>query len=331
MYVGKIPPDVLKKQILPFLGAKRAEVLVGPKFGEDCAVLELGDYLLALSCDPITGTASDLGRLAVHVSCNDIAATGAEPVGLLLTFLFPPQTAEEEMQLLVKETHRVAGNLGVAILGGHTEVTSTVQQVVIAATALGKVKREHLVTSSGARAGDDVIITKWAGLEGTVILATDLAFKLREILPGEVIDRAKKMGEYLSVVPEGIIAAKAGATAMHDATEGGVLGALVELASASEVGMEIWQEAIPLTDETRLICQSLQIDPLALISSGAMLITSPAGSGILEVLESAGITAHVIGKVSSGPDMVMVNEGRKTELKAPLRDELYKALERFSR
>ncbi len=330
MKIGKISPDVLQTLILPFVGARRKEVLLGPKYGEDCAVLELGDELLVLSTDPITGTSSGLGRLAVHISCNDVAAAGAEPVGLLLNYLFPEGTGQPEVQEVVAETHQTACGLGVAILGGHAEITAAVNQAVIAATAMGKVAREHLVTSSGARSGDEVILTKWAGLEGTAILAADLAGRLREMLPAEILRGAEDLGEHLSVVPEGLAAARAGATAMHDATEGGVRGALVELASASEVGLEIRAEAIPLAPETEAVCRCLQIDPLGLISSGAMVITAPPGSRVLATLEKLGIPACVIGRVREEPGLYLVVGETREELTAPPRDELYEALERYA-
>lgn len=330
MKIGKIPPDVLQSQILPFAGAKRKEVLVGPKYGEDCAVIELGDELLVLSTDPITGAVSGLGRLAVHIACNDVAAAGAEPVGLLLNYLFPEGTTQAEVQTVVAETHETASRLEVAVLGGHAEITGAVKQAVIAATAMGKVKREHLVTSSGARPGDEVMLTKWAGLEGTAILAADLGHRLREGLPAELLQRAEHLGEHLSVVPEGLAAARAGATAMHDATEGGIRGALTELAAASGVGLEIWQESIPLAPETEAICRFLQIDPLGLISSGAMVITAPPGSGVLEALQGLDVPACVIGRVREEPELYFISEGIKKELTAPLRDELYEALERYA-
>ena len=171
MKVGKIPSHILQKTVLPLTGSRRTEVLVGPKFGEDCAVLDLGDNLVVLSTDPITGATKDLGRLAVHISCNDVAATGAEPVGLLFSILLPPGHDKKTLRELVQEIHHTATGLGVAVLGGHTEITPVVNQVVINSTALGKVTGENLVTSSGAQPGDDVILTKTAGLEGTAILA----------------------------------------------------------------------------------------------------------------------------------------------------------------
>ncbi|MGB4553266.1 MAG: AIR synthase family protein [bacterium] len=331
MKTGKIPPEILQKTILPFTGARRKEVLVGPKFGEDCAVLDLGEELLVLSTDPITGATAGLGRLAVHVSCNDVAATGAEPVGILFTLLLPPGTGEDFLAPLIQEIHHTAAEINVAVLGGHTEITPVVNQVVVSATAVGKVTRENLVTSSGARPGDDIILTKSAGLEGTAILAGELAPLLAGHLSPEILAGAQALGEQLSVIPEGTIAAGAGATAMHDVTEGGVRGALVELATASGVGLEVWEEAIPVAPETRALCRYLDIDPLGLISSGALLITAPPKSQVMAALAQAGIPAHIIGRTLSRPEFFLVlKNGERRTLTAPERDELYKALEKHA-
>lgn len=330
MKVGKIPSHILQKTILPLTGSRRTEVLVGPKFGEDCAVLDLGDNLLVLSTDPITGATKDLGRLAVHISCNDVAATGAEPVGLLFSILLPPGIEEKTLEELMQEIHHTASSLGVAILGGHTEITPVVTQVVISSTALGKVASKNLVTSSGAQPGDDVLLTKTAGLEGTAILAQELTAYLTPLLPPAVLAAGRSLVENLSVVPEGVIAARAGATALHDVTEGGLRGALVEIAAASEVGLEIWEKDIPLAPATEAICRQLKIDPLALISSGAMLITAPAQGRVLAALTEAGIPAHIIGRVCQKPELIIRGEnGHKKTITAPERDELYRALEEY--
>ncbi|NLP18478.1 MAG: AIR synthase [Firmicutes bacterium] len=330
MKVGKIPSHILQKTVLPLTGSRRTEVLVGPKFGEDCAVLDLGDNLVVLSTDPITGATKDLGRLAVHISCNDVAATGAEPVGLLFSILLPPGTDKKTLRELVQEIHHTATGLGVAVLGGHTEITPVVNQVVINSTALGKVTGENLVTSSGAQPGDDVILTKTAGLEGTAILAQELAPYLSPLLPSALLEDARALAENLSVVPEGITAAQAGATALHDVTEGGLKGALVEIAAASGVGVEVWERDIPLAPATEAICHQLKIDPLGLISSGAMLITAPPGGRVLAALTKAGIPAHIIGKVCQEPELIIRGEnGPKKIITAPERDELYRALEKY--
>lgn len=329
MKTGKLPHDVLNKFIFPFLGFKRPEVLVHSKFGEDCSVIDFGEYVAVLSTDPITGAGKDIGRLAVNVSCNDIAANGAEPIGLLITIMFPTDTTEEKIKDVMEQIHAAASDLGVEVLGGHTEITPAVSKTVISSTALGRALKSEFVTSSGAKPGDSVIMTKTAGLEGSAILATDFEEFLKKRIGYAKVKRAQGFIKNISVVPEGKIAAKHGATAMHDVTEGGILGAVYELAKASEVGIKIFSEKIPIAEETIQICKIFDIDPLKLISSGCMIITIPNGEKLISILKDAGIHATIIGEVTAGNEIFLVKNRCEEPVTPPDRDELFSALEKI--
>ena len=225
MKIGKIPESTLKKVILEQLGTKREEVLIGPGIGEDCAALKLKEgEVFVLSTDPITGAAEEAGRLAVHVTANDLISSGAEPIGLMLTVLLPPETKEKELRQLSSEVQEECRKLGIAVIGGHTEVTDAVRKPLISVTGVGKVKEDQLLSTKGARPGQDIIVTKYIGLEGTGIIAREQEDLLRKRFSGEFLDEAKACLEYVSVVPEGKIAG-AYASAMHDITEGGIYGA----------------------------------------------------------------------------------------------------------
>src|SRR5262245_23616327 len=200
---------------------------------------------------------------------------GARPVGVLPTLLFPESTSEDDVERVVNDIHRAAVELGIEVLGGHTEVAPGLTAPIISMTAVGRARRDRLVTSGGARPGDTLILTKWAALEGTAILATDLAGRLQGKVAPDLIARAQGLTSRLSVVRDGTQAAELGATALHDPTEGGVLGALWELSEASGHGFEVDASAVPLLEETRQICAVFGADPLKLISSGAMLIACP--------------------------------------------------------
>lgn len=174
MEIGKVPESVLKRAVLRQLHTKREEVLVGASVGEDCAAVQLGpDEVFVLTTDPITGTSVDMGRLAVHITANDLASAGAEPVGVLLTVLLPPSAKEPLVRQLVQEVESACRELHMQAIGGHTEVTAVVNQPVISVTGVGKVKKGRLVTTGGAKAGDDVVVTKWIGIEGTSIIAKE--------------------------------------------------------------------------------------------------------------------------------------------------------------
>lgn len=323
MEIGKIPNDLLKKIILDKIKYKREEVIVRPKIGEDCCAVDFGEYTCVLSTDPITGAVNEIGRLAVHVSCNDIASCGVEPLGLLVTILAPPQTTEKDLETVMGQVCETAEQLNVDILGGHTEVTSSVNKCVITSTAIGRAKTERLVTTSGAKYGDDVVITKTAGIEGTAIIAHDKEEILSKEFGMEFVEKAKSFISDISVVREGIVAGEFGVTSMHDVTEGGILGAVWEIAEASKTGMEIYKDRIPVAEETEKICVFFGIDPLRLISSGCMMITCRGGHKLVKVLKDNGIEATVIGRVTQSQSKVLLWGENKEVILQPNADELY--------
>ena len=326
METGKLSPADLERIVFPYLGVRRPDVLLRAAVGEDSAIIDFGDWVCVLSTDPITGATRNAGWLSVHVSCNDVASNGAEPIGVLVTVLLTQQATERDLRALMEEVHQAASELKIEVLGGHTEVTPGIPATIISTTAIGKAPKSRYVTSAGAQAGDSLVLTKSAGLEGTAILATDFEDRLREQLGTEALARAQAFRQEISVVREGIIAATLGATAMHDATEGGVLGAIYELATAAGVGVEVWADAVPVRDETRQVCHFFHADPLKLISSGALLISCPNGEGMVAGLRQHGVEAAVIGRVTSDGRWV-VSGGRRRELEPSYRDELWRILE----
>ncbi len=326
MDTGKLSPEDLQRIVFPFLGRRRPDVLVRAGIGEDSAILDFGDWVCVLPTDPITGAARHAGWLSVHVSCNDVASNGAEPVGVLVTVLLPEQAREEDLATLMEEVHRAASELGIEVLGGHTEVTPGLAATIISTTAVGKAPKSRYVTSSGARPGDALVLTKSAGLEGTAILATDFEEKLKGILSPEALARAQGFRREISVVPEGLAAARLGATAMHDPTEGGVLGAIHELATAAGLGVEVDVDSVPLREETREICRFFQADPLKLISSGAMLIACPDGEAMVAGLAREAIPAAAVGRFTES-DRWVTSGGLRRELEVSYRDELWRILE----
>lgn len=328
MEIGKIPENMLKRAVFRQIRTKRDEVLVGAGVGEDCAVLQLEpDEVFILSTDPITGTEKDMGTLAIQITANDLASAGAEPVGVLLTVLLPPSANEPLIRRLMQEVEQACSKLNMQVMGGHTEVTAVVNQPVISVTGVGKAKKDRLITTGGAKAGDAVIVTKWIGIEGTSIIAKEKEAELKAHFTGSFVEGAKALDQYLSVVPEAKTAAAYGVTAMHDVTEGGIYGALWELAEASGVGLEIDLKAIPLRQETVEICEQFRLNPYQLISSGSMLITAPDGLGLIKELEKEGIPASIIGRCVDGKAKKIQNGEETAFLERPKTDELYKIYE----
>ncbi|MCR5673090.1 MAG: AIR synthase family protein [Lachnospiraceae bacterium] len=325
---GKVPESVLKRSIIRQIKTKREEIIVGAGVGEDCAAIKIADdEVFVTSTDPITGTSHDIGALAVHVTANDIASSGAEIIGVMLSVLLPEGTEEAELKQIMQQAQEVCAALNIQTVGGHTEVTGVVNQPVITCTGIGKVRKDKLVTTSKARPGDDVVVTKWIGLEGTSIIAKEKEEQLNGRFSPSFVNTAKSFSDLISVVEDARIAVNVGVSAMHDVTEGGIFGALWEIGEGSGCGLEINLLDIPVRQETIEICEEFGINPYCLISSGSMLITAPNGSDVVRELGKAGINAAVIGKVTSGNDRVLVNGDEKRFLEPPTTDELYKIYE----
>lgn len=326
MEIGKISNELLNKIILGKLKNKRSEIILRPKIGEDCCAVDFEKYACVLSTDPITGAVSEIGRLAVHISCNDIASCGVEPIGLMVTILIPPSASEEDLAKVMRQISETADTLNVDIIGGHTEVTSSVTRFVIVSTALGRILKNNIVSTSGAKPGDAVIMTKTAGIEGTAIIAHDREEELLRIFDKETINNAKSFVDRISVVKEGVIAGSFGVSSMHDVTEGGLLGAAWETAQASGVGIKIFRKKVPVEKETLEITNHYGIDPLKLISSGCMLITCNDGPGLVKKLQEEGVQASEIGIVSEERELFLVDEDKILKINPPESDELYKVI-----
>ncbi|MBR6006048.1 MAG: AIR synthase family protein [Clostridia bacterium] len=321
MRVGKLTNEQLDRLILSKLRHNRQEVIMAPGIGVDCTAVDIRDRLTVLSCDPITAAQTRIGSLSVNVCCNDAAASGAEPIGLMVTLLLPPTVTEQEISDLMDELIEAANNANVDVIGGHTEITNAVTRIVTCTTVIAREGRNGTISPRGMREGDYLIMTKHAGLEGANIIA-DYLENVSDILTEEEIAAAHSFAANTNVVREGMYAADHGATAMHDATEGGVLGAAWELSDASGIGLIIDKSAITVHPVTEKLCTAAGVDPLRLISSGCMLITCPNGEEMVNGLRSIGIDAAIIGRATG-------KEVRSTEgeiIDPPDADELYKVV-----
>ena len=323
MKEGKLPSELLRELVFDNIKVKHEDVILRPEIGEDCTAIEFGDYACVLSTDPITGAEKGIGALAVHISCNDVASSGVKPLALLVTIMAPPTATEEDIRTIMQESGEAAAQLGVEIAGGHTEITSAVNRIIVSTTAIGKILKNKLVKTSGAKIGDAVIMTKYAGLEGTAILAKDREAELKEYLTSEQLESAKALSKQISVVKEGVLAGEFGVNSMHDVTEGGILGAAWEVAESSNTGIEIILDSIPVLGETQRICEYYKLNPYRLISSGSMIITCSDGEALLKLFKEQDIPAAIIGKIIE-KDRVIIENGRIAEMEAPGPDELFK-------
>ncbi len=322
---GKLPRRALEA-LLRYRGAADARVLVGPGFGRDAAVVDLGERVLVLKSDPVTFTAQEVGWYAVHVNANDLAVLGCAPAWFQATLLLPVGATAALARSIARDIHAAARQLGIAVTGGHTEVTPAVTQPVVAGDLQGVARRRELVLPGRARPGDLLLITKTAGLEGTSILARSFPRRALRLLGQRKAARAARFHRNpgISVVREALLAARLGVTAMHDPTEGGVRAGLVELAAASGVALAVDLDRIPVAGETVLLCRHFALDPLALISSGALLATVPPRHwpALQQAWAESSIASACIGVVKAGSGIEARLWGKRVRWQWSEQDEL---------
>ena len=331
---GKVPSDVLRRVVFNRLGVPSDRLLQGPGVGEDAAVIDMGEKVLVVKSDPITGAVGSIGWLAVHINANDVASTGARPLWFLCVTLLPEGAGEELLDEIMDQMQAAFEELGVSLIGGHTETTPGLDRPLIIGFMMGEADKDKYVTTGGARPGDVIILTKSAGIEGTAVLAQDLDVVLRELVGDDVLLSAESMLRRISVVPEAMRAVEAGGvSSLHDPTEGGVLNGIWEMAEAAEVGVVIDEEAIPIADETRSICGALEIDPLKLMGSGALLIASKPdkAQGIISAIHEIGVEASVIGEATHEADgrILLRVDGSTVPIEAVDQDEVYRVLDQY--
>jgi hydrogenase maturation factor len=335
--VGKLPPHLLQK-ILAQAPVHDPRVLVRPGLGLDCAVVDLGSTLLVIKSDPITFATEDIGWYLVQINANDIATTGATPRWMLINALLPEgKTAEDTAEQIAKQAFEACQELGIDVIGGHTEITAGLDRPILMGTLIGEVLRERLVLPTGARPGDAVLLTKGVPIEATALLAREFHRRLALTLSPEELEAARRFltDPGISVVRDARLAVSAGrVTAMHDPTEGGVSTALWELAEACGHSIILQPEAVPVPALSAKICQQLRLDPLGAIASGALLITATADDSlqICNALQETGIDCQVIGQVAtvrSGyqPEVLVEEDGRLRPWPRPDRDEIARLFE----
>jgi hydrogenase expression/formation protein HypE len=328
---GKLPAELLERFFDKYVPAS-PRVVVGPRVGEDAAVLDMGDRYLVATTDPITFASEEIGWYAVHVNANDLAVRGARPLWFLATLLLPEAgQSEERVERLFAALHEACAELEIALVGGHTEVTAGVSRPIVVGCMLGEVDKGGLVTTGGARPGDVLLLTKGVPLEGAAILARDHgAEAARRGVSADVIDRARDFLRRpgISVLPEARHAGGAARLhAMHDPTEGGLATACWELAQAARVGVHVNREQIPILPEGRILCERFGLDPLGTIASGSLLmaVDSADAESVVGACRTAGIACAPIGKVTaSSHGVTLASAGIARPMPSFPQDELSK-------
>ncbi len=324
---GKLSTSELNDLVLSNITIKNSDVVLGSAIGEDCAAIDFGDELMVLTMDPITATAESLGKLLVRINANDIATTGAMPRYMMITLLMPTTSNTEDLKIIMKDVKNEIDKLGIDLIGGHTEFTSAVNSPTACAVMLAKKPKRDFTSLKKIEKGDYIFMTGSAGIEGTGIIAMEKSFELEQKFGLDFVKRAKEYIEKTLVVDAGISASKVGVKAMHDVTEGGVLGSIWEMISGAGLGCKINKSKIFVDEETKIICEHYGIDPFRLIGSGSLIIivSKDRCKELEKALESSSTKFSIIGCVTD--EKLLIDDGLSvSEIKEPYSDELYKVV-----
>ena len=311
--MSKFSLDVLKKCVHPFIKANDPDVILGSVFGEDVALTRIHDGMLVSHIDPIVGAVKEIGWLAVHVACNDVATSGTPPRWVLLLVMVPHKEDENLLEEIMRDAGRAADEIGVSIIGGHTGYSSNLSRPLVAVTALGTLSNQNPVLTKGACVGDHIFITKGIALEGTAILANDFSDAASQLgLSDQELVKARELMKGVSIIPEALILARHGATAMHDVTRGGLLETLLEVAKLSGVGMQVDVNRIPVLPVVSRFSEVFQFDPLKMISSGTLVAAIPIEhiGAARRSLENLDIVFADIGQIIEDKGVQITQNGR---------------------
>ncbi|MBR4084545.1 MAG: AIR synthase family protein [Lachnospiraceae bacterium] len=324
MRPGKLSDSILKRTVLKQIKQQRSEVLCGAGIGEDCAIFACEDGNLVSSVvSYVVADRQDMIR-SIYKATNNLATAGAEPFAVMLSIILPERASEEKLKKLMDGAAQAARELNLQIAGGHTTVSRYVSEKLVTVTAYGKVPTDKTYTTKGAKPGQDVVMTKWIGLEGTAILANKKREELLTRYPEYLVEEAASFDKYLSVIPEAATAVKSGVCVMHDASEGGILATLWELAESSGVGLHIDMKKLPIRQETVEVCEFCDVNPYELLSGGCLVMTAEDGNSLVLALQEQGIPAVVVGKITDSKDRMIFNGEEKRFLDKPAADEIYK-------
>ena len=304
------------------LHSKRREIVRGVAAGEDCAEILSGDGIITVSSINVCIIDEDTKeQIVLKRTFNDIAVSGAEPSAVLLSLIIPQEMQEAGLRRMIAYADDMCMESGAQIADCDISVSGAVESPVMTVSCIGRKTAE---TPGKAVPGDDIVVSKWAALSGTVLLVHSHKEKLLKRFSNSFIDTAESFTRLFGVAPEAAVAAKSGAGCMHDASEGGIFNALWEIAEKSGVGLEIDLRSVPLRQETVEICNYLDISPYELMSDGMMAAAVKNGESMVRELKAQDIDAAVIGKVISGNDRCVINEDERRFLEPVKTDSLYK-------
>jgi hydrogenase expression/formation protein HypE len=341
---GKVTPELFEQVIFGHLGAGDEDLLVGPRHGVDVGVVRVGGGLvMALTADPVFVVPAygweRAAWFAVHILASDASTSGLPLRWMSVDLNLPPEITDDELSVLWQAFSDACEDLGISVVTGHTaRYDGCNWPMVGGATCMALGPEDAYVTPTMARPGDLVVVTKGAAIEATALFAATFPDRLAAEVGTETARAADALFEQMTVVPDARVAAEyglreRGVTAMHDATEGGVLGGLTEVAAASNAGMRVELEAIPIRPEVQAVCAQVGMDPYTSISEGTLIATARPehADGFLDALLGEGIVAAVVGEVTP-PErgMVLMVKGEERPLEHPGLDPFWGAFGRWA-
>lgn len=327
MKLGKIQENVLRRSVLKHISGRRDDIFLRPGIGENCAAVcaePKGLFVFSSSIAAVPKV--EKSHFAVNTAVNYLAAQGAEPVGIMVDIILQERTREKFLRILIESLEESCKLLGIDLIKCDSEVSALVNCPVLTVTGIGKSDKGKFMPAAGLNIGDEIVMTKWAGIEATAVLAADRREVLSKTLPDELLDIALGMRDSVSVVTEALAAASAGAKAMYSLSQGGVFGALWEFGAASDAGLTVDLQKIPIRQETIEVCEVFDLNPYKMLSGGSLLIGCINGNRMVEALADAGVSSAVIGYVTDSNDRIVVNGDESRFLEPADSDETYKIL-----
>lgn len=330
MKTGKISESVLKRSVIKYIGKRDKEMIKGAGVGEDCAFLQCKGTKLAVSTQTVILPVEQTAKYAVYAAANNLATKGIKTQWITMALTLPTSMEEKTLQDVMKQADKVCEDLGIQIVGGHTEVSDKVNVPIVSVTAMGTEllcandECEQVAEAMKEKTNLDIVMTKWIGLEGTAMVAREKEEELLTRYPNLLIKTAQSFDRYLSLIPEAATAGRSGVYTMHDIRNGGVFGALYELAKRMGVGLSIDLKKIPVKQETIEVCEFFDLNPYELLSGGSLLVVTKDGESLVEKLAEENINAAVIGKTTPGNDKVVVNDDETRFLEPAKADEIFK-------
>lgn len=307
MRAGKVTDTILKRSVINLINYKNDKVLFGAGIGHDCSVIEAGDRYVLTSTEVAVGDAGQGPMLAVIKAANNIAACGGSPISASAAFVLPCKNVDVKLKALTRNVLSGCMMCGVQLAGGHTELSDNVTKEIATITVTGTCDRASLKKLLDVRPGMDIVVSKYIGIEGTMIMLNEQYDELRKTLPESYISRVADFKDWLSVMNEATVACKNGVAAMHDISDGGIFAALWDLSECAKTGIEIDLKAIPVKQETIEFCEVLGVNPYRMKSSGSLIMVTEDGLGLVKALEHRGIPAAIIGRTTDDNDKKILN------------------------